>query len=220
MELKEFLSIIKKKLWLLILVTLLTTGVTYGATKLFFQPQYKASTLLIIGDDNLLSTSKPSANNLTVYQEMAETYAQFASTRKVATDVIKSLSLKMSASELQSMIDASTSKDSRFLTITVTSSDKTLVAPIANQVVTSLKSVTKDLVQPDTLNVIDEAQDPKIPFSPHTKLNVIAGFFIGIILSVGIIFLLEYIDSTVKDEDELSELLDAPVLGTIPRSTK
>jgi capsular polysaccharide biosynthesis protein len=219
MELKEFLSIIKKKLWLLILVTLLATGVTYGATKLFFQPQYKASTLLIIGDDNLLST-KPNATNLTVYQEMAETYAQFASTRKVATDVIKSLNLKMSASELQSMIDASTSKDSRFLTITVTSSDKTLVAPIANQVVTSLKSVTKDLVQSDTLNVIDEAQDPKIPFSPHTKLNVIAGFFIGIILSIGIIFLLEYIDSTVKDEDELSELLDAPVLGTIPRSTK
>ncbi|QAA34741.1 YveK family protein [Clostridium manihotivorum] len=220
MELKDFLSIIKKRLWFLILVTVLVTGVTYGITKLYLQPQYRASTLLIIGDENLSSNQKPSMNDLNLYQDLAETYAQFASTRKVATDVMNSLNLKISAGEVQSMISATTSKDSRFLTITVMSSDKTLVAPMANQVVTSLKNVTKDLVQPDSLHVIDEAQDPSSAFSPNTRLNLTVAFVIGIMLSIVIIFLHEYIDSTVKDEDELSKLLGAPVLGIIPSSTK
>ncbi|GIM27375.1 hypothetical protein CPJCM30710_00410 [Clostridium polyendosporum] len=204
MELKEFLSIIKKKLWFLILVTLLTTGVTWAITTYYIQPQYRVSTLVIIGDKNLSSTSKPNINDMVLYQGLAQTYAEFAATRKVATDVINTLNLNMSSAQLMSMISAAPSEKSQFLNITVISTNKDEVAPIANQVVKSLKKVTKNIADPDTIQVIDEAITPNYPFSPNIALNSTAAFFLGIMLSIGVIFLHEYVAGSVKTENELS----------------
>ncbi|MBW8003501.1 MAG: polysaccharide biosynthesis tyrosine autokinase [Planctomycetes bacterium] len=67
------------------------------------------------------------------------------------------------------------------------------------------------------IDVIDPAVTPLKPVRPKKKKNVIIGLVSSLILGIMLAFLLEYLDNTVKSEDEVKRLLRIPILGLIPR---
>jgi len=71
----------------------------------------------------------------------------------------------------------------------------------------------------DTSNliVIEEAQVPNrcCPISPKTKTNTLLAAAVGALLAVGLIFLLDYLDDTVKSPQEIQEDTNLSTLGTI-----
>ena len=56
----------------------------------------------------------------------------------------------------------------------------------------------------------------KNPVSPNKKMNIAIAFLLGLMVSVGLVFLLEYLDNTYKNKDQLEKELGIPVLGAIP----
>lgn len=80
----------------------------------------------------------------------------------------------------------------------------------------SLKEVSKEVRKVDNVQLLDEALPPKGAVSPKPILNIAIAFFLGLMVSVGIVFLMDYFDNTIKDEDELKELFGLPVIGNIP----
>jgi capsular polysaccharide biosynthesis protein len=68
------------------------------------------------------------------------------------------------------------------------------------------------------VQIMDYAPLPDIPVSPNKKLNVAIAFLLGIMVSLGIIFLIEYMDNTIKTEDDIEKYLGLPVIGIIPKN--
>jgi non-specific protein-tyrosine kinase len=70
---------------------------------------------------------------------------------------------------------------------------------------------------PNDLAVVEPAQaDPK-PIRPLVHLNTLLAGIVGVMLALGTIFLVEYLDNTVKSPDDFSHLLGFPILGTVGR---
>ncbi len=67
------------------------------------------------------------------------------------------------------------------------------------------------------LTVLAPAQLPTAPSSPNIPQNILLAAFASLILSGGSIFLLEYLDDTVKDADGTRQVLNQPTLGTVWR---
>jgi tyrosine-protein kinase Etk/Wzc len=67
------------------------------------------------------------------------------------------------------------------------------------------------------VEIIDRAQTPGAPVKPNTKKNLALGLVLGGMLGIGLTFLLDYLDQTIKDEDDVQEKLGLAVLGTIPK---
>lgn len=67
------------------------------------------------------------------------------------------------------------------------------------------------------LTIIETAPLPVEPISPNVQTNVILAALAGLILSIGAVLLVEYIDDTVKSTDNLDELIDVSVLGSVAR---
>ena len=57
---------------------------------------------------------------------------------------------------------------------------------------------------------------PESPVSPNKTMNIAIAFLLGLMVSVGLVFLIEYLDNTYKSKEQLEKELDIPVLGTIP----
>ena len=76
--------------------------------------------------------------------------------------------------------------------------------------------------QANKLTVVERAEPNYTPIGPRTTMNVALAGAIGAMLAVGAILLLEYLDDTVKNGDELAALTNLSFLGIIPRmpSTK
>jgi len=68
-----------------------------------------------------------------------------------------------------------------------------------------------------SLEVVDPAIIPDKPIKPRKKLNAIVGLIIGMFCGTGIAFFVEYLDKTIKTEEEANNLLKLPVLGVIAK---
>ena len=69
-----------------------------------------------------------------------------------------------------------------------------------------------------SVRLVDPAYRPRAgePVKPNTKLNVAVAVFLGLFVGVGLVFLLEYLDPSIKTRDEAVALLGLPVFGMIP----
>jgi capsular exopolysaccharide synthesis family protein len=70
---------------------------------------------------------------------------------------------------------------------------------------------------PNSLEVVEPAQASPEPVRPRVKLNTLLAGMISLLLALGFIFLVEYLDNTLKSADDLSQLLGLTVLGTVGR---
>lgn len=73
-----------------------------------------------------------------------------------------------------------------------------------------------EAMQTADVQVIDDAILPELPVKPRIKLNIAIGIVLGLFLGVGVAFLVEFIDNTLKTKEDVERLLGIPVLGQIP----
>ncbi|UCE40725.1 MAG: polysaccharide biosynthesis tyrosine autokinase [Candidatus Aminicenantes bacterium] len=66
------------------------------------------------------------------------------------------------------------------------------------------------------INIIDKAEIPLKPVSPKKQLNLFLALFFGLLGGVGLCFVLEYIDNTVKGPEDVEKLVGLPSVGIIP----
>jgi capsular exopolysaccharide synthesis family protein len=71
-------------------------------------------------------------------------------------------------------------------------------------------------VQASNIRIVDAAEVPKGPVKPRVFLNLALGFMLGLALGIGLAFLQEYLDNTLKTADEVERLLRLPSLGLLP----
>ena len=211
--------IIKKKLNVIIIVTLLVTMISGIATFFFMEPKYTSTVAVFINDvrtTNSGGLENQTINDLNMYQKLVETYSEITKSRTVAEDVIAELNLVLSVRELQEMISSSAKGNTQFLNISVTSSDRELSYKIANQMALSLKTVSKELRGADIVQTLDAANIPNSPSSPNLKMNLVIGFMLGLMISLFGVFILEFLDKTVKDPSNIIDGIGLPFLGSIP----
>ena len=68
----------------------------------------------------------------------------------------------------------------------------------------------------NNIAVVDKAEVPGTPFKPNIQLNALIAIFLGLFGGVGLAFLFEHLDDSVKQPEDLEKQLGLPVLGIIP----
>ena len=70
--------------------------------------------------------------------------------------------------------------------------------------------------QKQNIRIVDTAIEPLYPIKPRKKLNLLLGALIGLGLGIGVTFLIEYFDDSIKNPDEL-EKMGFPIMAIIPQ---
>ncbi len=66
------------------------------------------------------------------------------------------------------------------------------------------------------IQILDKAIFPKAPFKPNLPFNVVLAIVFGLAGGIGLTFLVEYFDNSIKDTDDIEKKADLPTLGIIP----
>lgn len=219
-DLRQYWDVLCKR-WLIVILLPLIAALTSGVISfMIIKPVYQASTTLIVGkkasETGLAAAQMLDNSVLQANQQLAKTYATIAQSRTVEQNVIKDLDLKLTVADLDKLISITPVKTTEILEIQIENTNPMLAAGIANAMASEFSKAVIEIKKVDSVSIIDTAVTPTLPVKPNKKLNILIAFVVGLMASIGLVFLLEYLDNTVKTSDDVEKLLGIPVLGVIP----
>jgi len=215
-DIKQIFRAVLKRWWLILLVPLVTSSIAVYVSFFVIDPVYEANATLYVISRQEAQQSTIQYNDMLVGQQLVKDYREIVKSRTVTSQVIEDLDLDMSSKELAEKISVGSKNDTRIIEISVQDTDPDRASIIANKTCEVFMSKVKDLMKVENVEIVDNAISPETPVKPRPLLNIAIGMFLGLFVALGVIFLIEYLDDTIKNSEDVEKYLGLPVLGTIP----
>ncbi|WP_171051868.1 YveK family protein [Alteribacter natronophilus] len=206
-EIKRIYSLLKKRLWIIILFAAVTTSAGYMYHQSIQpEPVYDSTARIMIPE------SSGYMNTLRV----------FITEPPVMEAVISELDLGMSPDALSSRIDVTAVSDSQIVMITARAGSPEMAAAIANTTAEQYQEVVAETLGFTDVEPLSAASYSanQLPINPTSSNIIYAAAIFGVFTAVGFIFLLDSIDNRVRHRREVEKMLQVPVIGDVSKMTR
>ncbi len=216
-SLQELAQTIKKRIAMIITLTFLATVISGVVSYMVITPMYQATTQLLVNQEK----SELPAYNVGEIQtnlQLINTYNVIIKSPAILNLVVQELALEdISVEALNSKIVVASEGSSQVVTIKVLDADPFMARDIANTTASVFKREIVNIMNVNNVSILAEAvaSESQSPVKPNPPLNMAIAMVVGLMLGVGLAFLLEYLDRTIKTEQDIEKLLELPVLGGI-----
>lgn len=219
-SLKELFETLKKRILMIISITVLVVAISATFSYFFITPKYQTSTQVLVSQaaTGSISSMLSSANPFDSDSKYIDTYNVILKSPYILEQVIEEIGLERSHNELNRQISVSQEGKSQVVTIRVEDTNPVLAVEIANVTAEVFRREIQTLLRIDNIHILSPAElkENPTPISPKPTLNMAIAFVIGLMVSVGLAFLMDFLNNTIVDEDDIEKKLGIPVLGVIP----
>ena len=213
MELVELWRVVRKRLAMIVVITVVAVVTAGVLSKFVLTKQYTSTaTLMVIPHNNAQNL----ITSMVTGESLVPTYAQVATSQSVLGSVIHTERLTLTELQLAHHVVATPVTNTALVTLAVTSPNPLWSSRVANAVANATVRSINRVTQQRDLEVVDPGTTPTVPVSPKTKTNVAIALVLGLMVGGGLAFLLEYLDDSLKTEDDVKRVLDLPVLTLVP----
>jgi len=212
-DLGTLFKMLFNKWYIIFISTALAFSLAFIYAYILLEDQYTAQTSMIILVDNDVQSDE---QNFNFSQKLTKTYTELAKSDLVIDEVIDSLSLDLSRNQLKEIMTITGVQDTPVIKLSIELSDASLAMRIANRTVEVMQDVSLQFDGFDNIEVLDVASLPDLPSGPNRLLYVVIGIILGGIVGVGIIFVIEFLDKSIKTPDDVERRLGLRMLAIIP----
>lgn len=214
-SIEEIVRALKKRWLMIVLVTLITTLVSGVVNFFVIKPKYEVFTKVFVGKDEG-EDQQYSQNDILMYQKILITYSEAIKTKDLIDRAVLKCGTTLDTKTILSNLTVTPLTDTQILEIKLQGSDKNEIKKVLDGITDEFISTSGSLFSNGNTTIIEASQIPQYPISPNRVRNIVIAFLFGLIVSLGISFLLEFLDNTYQTKDQLESELELPVLGIIP----
>lgn len=209
-----------KKRWMMILgIILLLTSLTAIYSFFIADPIYKTTTKLFIGKNVSDSkTDEYDVNEVSMFQKLMQTYAGFAKAPDLIDKAMEESNIDLTSEYILKKFTVTTGQEDQFLTFEYESEDRDEGVRVLEAITSEFMNSASRFIPNGTVEIVETPKYPKEAFSPNEVKNILFAFIIAIVLGIGLIFILEYLDNTVKSREEIEKILNVPIIGIVPEA--
>lgn len=219
MDVRDYLRILRQR-WPSIFFCALLVATAAGALTALQTSQYASNARLFVStsqtdDSQLLQGGQHSAQRV-------KSYADLVTSRELANRVIADLGLDVEPNVLTRAVSAQVVAETVNLQLTVTDTDPSEAQRLAQSYAEQLTDMVRELETspgqkdaPIKATIVDSASYSEAPVSPKPVRNVGLGLMLGLMFGFGIAVLRSAYDTRITSPDDINELIDEPILGTI-----
>ena len=212
-NLKELFDYFIDKIKYIIIATLVCCLIGGIYTKFLTVPMYKSSTTVILGSNQ--EGTGITQSDISINNNLVSTYAEIIKSRRVLEQVQKELNESYTYKELASEISVSSINNTQIIKITVEDNNALNAKIIANLVAKVFTVEVPELYNLDNVHILDVAIEEDEPYNINVAKSSIIGGLLGLVLSSGIFFVIYYFDRTAKSVEQVEEVLQMPILGSV-----
>ncbi|MCM3386834.1 Wzz/FepE/Etk N-terminal domain-containing protein [Ureibacillus chungkukjangi] len=215
-SLQDIFKIIKKRLVHIVSITIIAALIAGVISFFLLTPIYQASTQILVNkestDQQAIQTQDIQAN-----LQLINTYNVIIKSPAILSKVIDTLDLNLTPTELTNKITVASQDNSQVVNVSVQDENPAIAVEIANTTAEVFQQEIRELMNVDNVNILSPAvlSDNPSPVKPNKMLNVAIGVVIGLMLGLGLAFLLEYLDTSIKSEQDVEDILGLPIIGIV-----
>jgi capsular polysaccharide biosynthesis protein len=214
MNLTYYVRILVRRGWIIVLALVITAAAAFAFSKVQ-TPTYRATQRV------LLQPARNDYGLTETLRTLLRSYVVYLNTDQQAAAVIDRLQLDMPPGELRSHTTIASDPTQLVVQIDVDMEDGPLAAQIATELgrllVEYKEENNRGLQREDRIEAILIDTATWGQHTPNTKINVIAGAVLGLLLGGTVVFVLEYLESNiVRSQEDVERFLELPVLAAIP----
>lgn len=216
LSLNKIFGLIRKNIWIILIFAFVGLTAAFLYTKMFIKPVYIASVKMYAYEEDANKNNAARLTELNYNQRIVNTYIEMLDTVDFYNSVKNDSNLNCSAEQLRNMIDFQVMNETEIFKIEVSADSPELAKLIADTTSPVAISTIKSIQESATIKQVEGATFPSSASDYNIKTNCIAGFMIGVVLAIIIVFLKDVLDIKVKSEEDLFERYTLPILSVIP----
>lgn len=219
MTIEEIIIMFLKRWWILLVGLILGGAIAFVYTEFFVNPVYTSRGTLYVHNKNnssVTSNSSTNLNDLNVAMKLIDTYKVILKSDRFLSMVRQQARVNYSLAEMRQIINYQGVQNTEVLEVTATCKKPSEAQLIVQTILINAKDEIIRVAEVGNVKIVDDATIPTLPSSPNKKLNTALGFLLGLVLAVVVVILIELMDGTIKDEEDLSRNYDIPIVGCIP----
>ena len=213
-DISQLLDYFKSKIVYIIFAMALAFAASAIYVYNFRVPEYTSYTTVLLTQ----SGESINANDLNMNNSLVSNYSEIIKSKRVLKQVISNLNLDYEFGQLQGKIVVGEVNDTDLIKISVTDADAELAADIANEIADVFSKEIPIIYGTQNTSIIDVAEVSKVASSASALKIILIVTLAGAFVAVGVVFVIFYFDSTIKNEEEIERLTGLPVIGIIPLS--
>ncbi|MBU8586940.1 capsular biosynthesis protein [Priestia megaterium] len=215
-SIKELFQTLKKRIWLIALITIIAAIISAVVSFFILTPIYESKTQILINqaksDQQLYNATEVQTNI-----QLINTYNVIIKSPAILDKVKNELKLNRTVEDLNKQINVSSATNSQVVEITVQDPSPQVAAEIANKTAQVFQNQISKIMKVDNVSVLSKAEikGDSSPIKPQPLLNIAIAIVVGLMVGIGLVVLLEYLDNTIKTEQDIETILELPVIGAI-----
>ncbi|MCG1265157.1 Wzz/FepE/Etk N-terminal domain-containing protein [Staphylococcus epidermidis] len=214
LDLSKFMKAIKKNWKLLLILPIIFMLIALLMTMFLMKPKYESNTQVLVNQKE--KKTELMAQEVQSNIQLVNTYSEIVKSPRILDEVAKK-NKKYSASEIKSMLTATTQAESQILNVNIESGSKKDAEKVANDIAKVFSDEMPDIMNVDNVTILSKANGTASKVSPSLIINLAIGLILGLILALIIIILKEIFDKRIRTEEDIERELNIPVLGSIQK---
>lgn len=204
--------------WKLIAVcVILAASIALGLTLFFVTPTYRASIKVYVNNRTIVEGSDyTSSSDLSASIYLVKGYMVVAESDTMVEKVAEELNGEYSVASLKQAINTEKVEDTVMFYLYVTLPDPGEAARVANAFAEVLPKETPNIIHGTSVKVVDTAKVPTSRYAPNYATNTVLGALGGFLAAIVYITIMFLKDTRIKDENDLTDMFELPILGRIP----
>lgn len=182
----------------------------------FRVPEYTSYTTILLNQTN--ENASITASDLQINKSLVSTYGQIIKSKRVLRTVIQKLNLDIEYAALANSVSVGEVTDTSILRISVTDPDSSRAADIANEIAEVFSEEIQEIYKIENISIIDKAEITDVASSTSTMKIIGIATIAGAFISIAVIFVIFYFDTTIKNEEDIERVTGLPVIGIVPIS--
>ena len=211
------LGYLVKKIFIIILVGVITGTLAFFATKIFVHPTYRCSFTAYVNNKQSAATSDLlTSSDVSAAKQLVLTYSKIIKSNTILSAATEEMDLGYSVKQLKGMVTTEIQDETEIIQVYVVARSPEESYKIANAIGKVSPKIMADIVEGSSMKIVEYPQIPDHIFKPSYVKYTLLGFVAGAVLTILLLIIQFLRNDTITNEADIEARFSVPVLGVLP----
>ncbi len=214
----RLLQIVWKRIWLIVLVSVIFCVGAYLYSSIFITPTYRTSFTAYVDNRATMEQGdgKTTTTDLSASIYLTRLYQEIIVSRSVLNDAVAKCGLNMEYTTIRGKVSTTVADDAALITVSVVDTDPERAVLLANAIAEVAPEHVARMKEGSSMRILDAPVLPNGKYAPSNSKNALLGGAIGFVLITVLVLVVDLVNDIVRNSDELEHRYNLVVIGTIP----